>query len=178
MSISLKIIKEMTVNIINNYNKEIKFNFSINNLSNKIFNYILKVEKFPKDLFINVYLVNNYKIKKLNNSHRGIDKTTDVLSFPMIEFNINTNRKNIIKIIHKNLLLKDYELNEYLLGDIVISIDKVISQSKRYNHSIKREYSFLLTHSILHLLGYDHIDDERIMFDKQDLILKNLGINR
>ena len=165
----------MTVNIINKYKNDYKLGFDIKKLSNKILEYILKFEALNNIFFINIILVNNYKIKKINSQFRSINKTTDVLSFPMLNF---TTPSDFNKLLKNEYVIKDLEENKYFLGDVIISIDKLISQSKKYNHSIKREYSFLLTHSILHLLGYDHIEDEKVMFNKQNIILNNLGICR
>ncbi len=130
----------------------------------------------PYECEVNVTITNNETIKQINNEQRGIDKATDVLSFPLVEYNIPGD------LTH----LEDsyYEFNpdsgELMLGDIVISYDKVLEQAQEYNHSTIRELAFLTAHSMLHLFGYDHMeDDERIeMEEKQELILKKIGITR
>ncbi len=135
------------------------------NLINKCIEETLKTENFTNNVEISLSIVNNEEIRKLNSIHRNIDKETDVLSFPMLdEFNN----------IENNLL------HPIILGDIIISIDKAMTQAKDYGHSLERELCFLTVHSMLHLLGYDHIDknEEKIMFDKQDIILNNLNIRR
>ena len=135
------------------------------NLINKCIEETLKTENFTNNVEISLSIVDNEEIKRLNSIHRNIDKETDVLSFPMLdEFNN----------IENNLL------HPILLGDIIISIDKAMTQAKDYGHSLERELCFLTVHSMLHLLGYDHIDkdEEKIMFDKQDIILNNLNIRR
>ena len=135
------------------------------NLINKCIEETLKTENFTNNVEISLSIVDNKEIKKLNSIHRNIDKETDVLSFPMLdEFNN----------IENNML------HPILLGDIIISIDKAMTQAKDYGHSLERELCFLTVHSMLHLLGYDHIDkdEEKIMFDKQDIILNNLNIRR
>ena len=111
-------------------------------------------------------IVTNEQIQSLNQKFRGIDKPTDVLSFPLIEFDGRD----------KNLLIAQ----NVLLGDIVISIQKAFEQASAYNHSIEREIGFLTAHGILHLLGYDHInpDEEKIMFDRQNKILEKAGLQR
>ena len=109
---------------------------------------------------VNILCVGNPQIKKINTTTRKIKKETDCLSFPMWQWSIET----------KN----------FVLGDIVISIDKVLSQAKEYGHSIKREFAFLICHSTLHLLGYDHMKkkDAALMEKRQDEILNSLKILR
>lgn len=135
------------------------------NLINKCIEETLKTENFTNNVEISLSIVDNKEIKKLNSIHRNIDKETDVLSFPMLdEFNN----------IENNML------HPILLGDIIISIDKAMTQAKDYGHSLERELCFLTVHSMLHLLGYDHMDkdEEKTMFEKQDIILNNLNIRR
>ena len=102
------------------------------------------------------------------------------MSFPLIDFNKVKNIDKYIKSNRKYIDFYDYDTKRVMLGDIIISADKAITQSKKYNHSIKREFSFLFAHSVLHLLGYDHMvaTDEKIMFSKQDKYLNELGIVR
>ncbi len=118
-------------------------------------------EQYPKHKFeVNVTICDDETIREINNEHRGIDKSTDVLSFPFFEF--------------------DTPEVTTLLGDIIISRDTAYHQAKEYGHSPKREFCFLAAHSALHLLGYDHeTDDERkVMEVKQREILDELGIKR
>ncbi len=126
----------------------------------------LKIENISAEPQVSVLIVHDEKMRQLNKKFRGIDKTTDVLSFPIIDFNT----------CDKNILTQE----NILLGDIVICIDKVFSQATEYMHSVEREIGFLTAHGILHLLGYDHIspEDEKIMFAKQDLILEKVGLER
>ena len=129
----------------------------------RLIDYTLKKENILFNYEISVSFVTNEEIKLLNKEYRGIDKDTDVLSFPLIEdFNA------------------DFKEHVYPLGDIVISIDKVEEQSKLYKHSFKREIAFLTVHSILHLLGYTHetTKEEEEMFSRQEEILKEFGIER
>ena len=117
-------------------------------------------------LEISILISNNEEIRHLNKKFRGIDKATDVLSFPFLNFNASD--KNI------------FRQKKVLLGDIVINIDKVFSQAKEYGHSIERELGFLCLHGVLHLYGYDHINlkERRIMFNKQEKILNKLKLSR
>ena len=126
----------------------------------------LKLENIKSNPEISVYIVNNKEIQDLNKKFRNTNRPTDVLSFALIEFGDSP----------KDLLRK----KNILLGDIVISIEKVSEQAKIYGHSIERELGFLTAHGILHLLGYDHIkvNDKKIMFDKQDRILAEIGLFR
>mgnify|MGYP002577695953 FL=1 len=115
----------------------------------------LKMEKVKNARF-NVILTDNKEIKEINAKYRNINKETDVISFALED----EKEENTF-------------LNKRILGDIYISVDKAKSQSKEYGHSLIRELSFLSVHGLLHLLGYDHIEkeDEKIMFEKQELIL-------
>lgn len=130
-------------------------------LLNKVASFALVHEKVEKAL-VNIIIVDNVEIRKINKEYRGIDRETDVISFALEDDDTFI------------------ELPIRVLGDIYISIDKVKSQAIEYGHSEKREICFLTVHGILHLLGYDHMnpDEEKIMFDKQDKILMELGIRR
>lgn len=144
-------------------------NYYINeNIITLIKNVILETlifENFPTNVEISFSIVSSYDIRQLNKIHRNIDKETDVLSFPLIDDFYS---------------IKNNSLYPIPLGDIIINIEKAITQAKEYGHSFEREISFLTVHSMLHLLGYDHIveNEEKIMFKKQDDILNNLGISR
>ncbi len=126
----------------------------------------LDYEGVDRPVCVDVTFTDNEGIKELNREYRDIDRETDVLSFPTYE--------------SKDELMADDE-PECLLGDIVISVEKARAQAEEYGHSVKREFVFLATHSMLHLLGYDHVtspEDEKLMFGKQDEILKNINVNR
>lgn len=118
-----------------------------------------------KKLYVNVVLTNDENIRNINREHRQIDKPTDVLSFPMYE-----------KEELKNLKLE----NKDILGDMVISIERVEEQAKEYGHSFERELAYMVVHSFYHLLGYDHIkeEDKMKMRPKEENILQKLNINR
>lgn len=114
------------------------------------------------NVMFNVIIVDNEKIHEINKTYRNIDRETDVISFALED------DKTFV------------ETDVRVLGDIYISLDKAISQAKEYNHSLKREICFLCIHGLLHLLGYDHMNekDEKIMFKLQEEILDNYGIKR
>lgn len=146
-------------------NTDYNINETTLQLMNKCIEESLKVENFTNNVEISLSIVNNEEIKEINKLHRNIDKETDVLSFPLLDDfdNIEFNQNHPIP-----------------LGDIIISIDKAIEQSKEYGHTLERELCFLTVHSMLHLLGYDHMvkEEEEVMFEKQDIILNNLNITR
>ena len=126
----------------------------------------LAEEQIEDDAEVSVTVVDNAEIRELNREHRDKDSVTDVLSFPMGEdgeFDVNPDTGCI------------------MLGDIVISAPKAEEQAQEYGHSLMRELCFLATHSMFHLLGYDHevsAEEEKIMFDKQNRVLEKLGITR
>ena len=129
-----------------------------------------KEEKIEKSqLYISITLTNPEHIHEINKQYRNVDRATDVLSFPMFE------KKEIDEKIKNN----DFE-HEDVLGDIVISIEKVEEQAKEYGHSFEREFAYMLVHGFYHLMGYDHIedDDKVIMRKKEEIVLNKLGITR
>lgn len=115
---------------------------------------------------VSITFVDNEGIRALNNEHRGIDRETDVLSFPLGDddgYEIDPDNDAI------------------MLGDIVISLERAAQQAEEYGHSYRREVAFLITHSLFHLLGYDHVnneEEEKVMFGKQEKVLDKLGITR
>lgn len=134
----------------------------------------LEHEHMEHNCDIYVMLTDNDGIQALNNEHRGIDRPTDVLSFPMQELIPGEH-------FEPSPLELDPETGALMLGDLVISIPKAEEQAKEYEHTLMREMCFLAVHGTLHLLGYDHEkseDDERIHFALQDEILHALDIRR
>ena len=156
------------------------FDFDYKKLAIKISKKIFELENIDYDISFNLSIVDKNEIKRINKEQRDINKITDVLSFPNIEFNKPSNFKSFIKEDVYDISILDLTTKTIFLGDVVICYDKIISQSVMYNHSVKREFSFLLVHSLLHLLGYDHMNvkEEQIMFRKQDEILNELNIVR
>lgn len=132
----------------------------------------LETENFRIPSEVSIIFVDNERIREINKHHRNIDKPTDVLSFPMLEFENGKITDTTGDI--------DRESNLLLLGDIVISLEKAKEQSLEYGHSFEREVAFLISHGAFHLLGYDHMDEEseRLMLAKQELILTKLGFFR
>ena len=134
-------------------------------LIRKACNATLDYEKFAESAQVDVTIVDDEMIREINREFRNIDSSTDVLSFPLGqngEYDVNP------------------ENNLYLLGDIVISFDHAENQANLYGHSIEREVAFLTVHSMLHLLGYDHVNgglEQAIMREKEEAILENLGLS-
>lgn len=152
-----------------------KKNENYNALIKKSVHTVLKYEAVITATEVAVTIVNNEAIHDINLEQRGVDSATDVLSFPMIHFT-----KDGIKEEQVAQELKNPENNEVYLGDVVISWDKVEEQSITYGHSIDRELAFLIVHSLLHLLGYDHEDEEeeKSMVHKQKEIMTLMGLKR
>lgn len=136
----------------------------------------LEAEKCPYEPEISLLLTENTVIHAINNENRGIDKPTDVLSFPMNEFD----SPGDFEFLEEDISAFSPETGELLLGDIVISKEKVLEQSEEYGHSIEREYTFLIVHSLLHLMGYDHIQEEDriLMEERQHVVMDMLNIPR
>lgn len=145
---------------------DIDENDSYKEIIKKVLKKCFEIEKLEnKNLYVNVVLTNAKDIKSINKEHRGIDKETDVLSFPMFEKNEIANLDNT---------------NEDILGDMVISIERVEEQAKEYGHSFERELAYMVVHSFYHLLGYDHMteEDKKEMREKEENVLGILGIRR
>ena len=126
----------------------------------------LESEQVDIDCCVEVIIADEEEIRRLNNENRGVDRVTDVLSFPMFE--------------RKSDICKD-ESGTAFLGSMVICRKRAQEQAKEYGHSVKREAAFLAVHSILHLLGYDHEKgeaEEQEMFSKQEAVLNSMGITR
>ncbi len=127
----------------------------------------LTYEKFPQDAEIEVLFADLEEIQEINREQRGIDRPTDVLSFPMEEDPFNAE--------------VDPESGAVFLGSMVICLQKAQTQAEEYGHSLEREIAFLTVHSVLHLLGYDHElgeEEEKEMFQKQEEVLNEMGITR
>ncbi len=136
----------------------------------KVLKRCLKEEKIENSkLLITITLTNPENIKKINKEYRNIDRATDVLSFPMFE------KEELEEKIKKN----DFE-HEDVLGDIIISVEKVQEQAIEYGHSFERELSYMVVHGFYHLMGYDHIqeEDKKKMRPKEEKILSDLKIER
>ncbi|MDD6022413.1 MAG: rRNA maturation RNase YbeY [Acutalibacteraceae bacterium] len=159
-------MKDTVKVIISRSSKIVKIPTGIRMLVRRCCHAVLVNEKFEGSAEISVRFVNDEEIQRLNKEYRNIDKSTDVLSFPLGENGV-------------------YDINNdtgaKMLGDIVISIDHAVAQAEMYGHSLEREIGFLTVHSMLHLLGYDHeaggLEAVR-MREKEETVLTQLGFKR
>lgn len=138
---------------------------------------VLQHENFSQNMEVSVSIVSNDEIQRINREQRKKNQVTDVLSFPLLEVEEIRQMKEEGQ---RNQLFQNPETGEIMLGDIVFSIEKAKEQALQYNHSLMREICFLITHSMLHLLGYDHMTEEEDleMRKKQSTVLKEVGIVR
>ena len=149
---------------------ETEENKKYEDLINQVLTTCFKEEKMDKlGLYVSITLTCPSYIKKTNNEYRNIDKETDVLSFPMFE-------KNEID----ELIQNQNNVVEDVLGDIIISVDRVKEQAVEYGHSFERELAYMVVHGFYHLMGYDHMNDDEksIMRAKEENILSKLKITR
>lgn len=143
---------------IDNRQSKVEIDEDIYLLLEKVIRESLLVENMDLNYEVSISFVDNEEIRELNKVYRGIDRDTDVLSFPMDE---------------------DFMVPiPPLLGDIIISTEKAVEQSKDYGHNLERELAYLTAHSMFHLMGYDHMDEDekKIMREKEKLVMKRLGI--
>lgn len=156
---------------------EAAFAFDIKAVADKVMAAVLCAEKCPYEAQINLLLTDNAGIRAYNAQFRQIDRETDVLSFPNVDYEKPADFSGLKEGAADYF---DPESGELLLGDIIISADKVREQAEAYNHSEMREFSFLVAHSMLHLCGYDHMEEAeaKVMEEKQEAVLRSLGITR
>ncbi len=166
----------MTVEI--EYEAEIEMPLSIeyHSFIQNVIEAALDYENCPYEVEVNVLLTDNAAIQAINLEQRQIDRPTDVLSFPMQEYPTPSDFSEL----EKEVTAFHPETGELLLGDIVISVEKVMEQAEKYGHSIERELGFLVAHSMLHLFGYDHMEENEAkkMEKKQEEILQKIGLTR
>ena len=165
----------MTITI--EYEAEKQLDLPYEDIIRDVVNESLDYEKCPYEAEVNVILTDNQASQEINREHRQIDAPTDVLSFPMVDYEAPSD------FDHVEDAVEDYfnpETGELMLGDIVISVDKVEEQAEKYGHSQTRELAFLVAHSMLHLCGYDHMEEEErlLMEARQNEILERRGYTR
>lgn len=159
------------------YETEILLPISYRPLIEKVIEAAIDYEACPYEAEVTILLTDNAAIQQINLEQRQIDSPTDVLSFPMQEYpapsDFSKMEEQIEDAFHP-------ETGELLLGDIVISVEKVLEQAEKYGHSVERELGFLVAHSMLHLFGYDHMEENEAkrMEKKQEEILQGLGLVR
>lgn len=156
---------------------EVTYPFDPQGLVELVAEAVLDEEDCPYETEVDVLITDNEGIRQYNKEYRGIDKETDVLSFPNVPFETEAD----FSAVEENTA--DYfqpDTGELMLGTIILSADRISEQARSYGHSLKREFAFLVAHSMLHLCGYDHMTEEeaRVMEAKQETILQKLGITR
>ena len=145
---------------------------------------VLSHEHIDTPVEVSVSVVSKEEIHQLNRDMRQVDRETDVLSFPLLTYEESPRMKSPAAPDLAEAFLEeeniDPELHELMLGDIVLCMDVAIHQAEEYGHSLEREMAFLTVHSMLHLLGYDHMssEEEAVMFPKQTAILDEMGLTR
>lgn len=166
----------MTVNIEDESRISLK-GVDTEELAERVMEAVLEQEGCPYETEIHLLLTDNEQIHRINLEYRSVDRPTDVLSFPMLEYespsDFSAAEEGICDCFNP-------ETGELVLGDIILSMEKVIEQAEKYGHSEEREYAFLITHSMLHLCGYDHMvpEEAEIMEEKQETVLQSLNILR
>lgn len=148
-------------------------------LARKVIEYVLLQEGCPFDCEVNLTMTDNEGIQAVNKEFRNMDKPTDVLSFPNCDFEVPGEFSQFEdEDVYFDCFNPDNDL--FVLGDIMISRDKMQAQAEEYGHGVTREFAFLIAHSVLHLIGYDHMEeaDAKCMEQKQTEYLNNLGITR
>ncbi len=155
--------------IIEIYNEQSKADFSkeMEEIIEKAVNMVAEETGLSENFEVSVTICDDEAIREINRQHRGLDKSTDVLSFPMFSYSEP-------EVFEENFF------GDSAFGDIVISLETAIRQSEEYGHSAMREVSFLTIHSMLHLLGYDHIeeDDRALMREREEYFLEKIGQRR
>lgn len=152
--------------VIENKQKTVKIPTGIRLLMRRCCHAVLELEHFEGSAEVDISIVDNAEIQEINRAHRQVDAVTDVLSFPLGENGkYDTNP----------------ETGAQLLGDIVLSMEKAVEQAEQYGHTLQREVGFLTVHSMLHLLGYDHVDGglEAVrMREKEEAVMISVGLPR
>lgn len=165
----------MTINF--DYEVTSPFDFDFEAMEKRVVEACLDYEQCPYEAEVSILLTDNEQIRQINLEHRGIDSPTDVLSFPAVDYSTPGDFSELEELA---AVYFHPETGELLLGDIVISVDRALTQAEEYGHSLLRELAFLTTHSMFHLLGYDHMEEEerQIMEEKQKAVLDKLQILR
>jgi len=164
--------------LIDNRQNKIDVDDKLNDAVNNVIEYTLNEEKVNVDYEISIIYVDNNDIRTINKEFRNIDRETDVLSFPMLDYP----KDRVYKDVYGDFVFDASYLNEgrLVLGDMALSLEKAKEQSIEYGHSFLREVCYLTVHSILHLLGYDHMEEHEklIMRSREEEILTAFNITR
>ena len=170
----------MTVTIENEYIPEVEGDIpdiDYQKVAEDVLSGFLDATKCPYEAEVNILMTGNDAIREINREQRGIDSITDVLSFPLHEY---SQPGAFDELDEESFDDFNPESGELLLGDIVLCLPRIREQAVMYGHSFLREYAFLIVHSLLHLIGYDHmnLEDEERMTAMQNIIMNDLGITR
>ncbi len=153
------------------------FDFDVDEVAASVINHVLETEQCPYEVEVNLLITDNEGIREYNRQMREIDAPTDVLSFPGLFFD---SPSEFYITPGEEMDYTNPESGMIILGDIIINKDRVLMQAEEYGHSIKREFAFLVAHSMYHLCGYDHMTGEEaaVMEEKQEAVLRGLAITR
>lgn len=156
---------------------ELSFSFSEKETLDRVMEEVLTAEGCPYEATVSLLLTDGAGIRQYNAQYRGMDAETDVLSFPNLEFE-TPGDFSVAETAEADCF--DPDSGELVLGDIILSAERVKSQAKEYGHSELREFAFLVAHSLFHLCGYDHMEEKEAarMEEKQEAVLAALGITR
>lgn len=156
---------------------EYNFPFAIQELVDRIMDAVMDMEHCPYETTVNLLITDNAGIREYNREYRGLDRETDVLSFPNIAFR-KEGDFSVVETDEADYF--DPDSGELVLGDIILSAERVVAQAQEYGHSLLREAAFLTAHSMFHLCGYDHMEQAQaaVMEQKQEAVLQQLGIAR
>lgn len=165
----------MTLNVEKEYDLELGLDYE--ETARQVIEQVLEEESCPYEAEVNLLLTSDTEIHRINLEYRKIDRPTDVLSFPQVEYDAPA---DFSWAEAHEMDCFNPDTGELVLGDIIVSLDKVAEQADKYGHGRKREYAFLIAHSMLHLLGYDHMTEEEAaqMEARQSAVLEHLGITR
>lgn len=168
---------ERTMTIYFEDEARLSFEFDMEKQLDKVISFVRDYVRCPYDVEVSVTMVDKSSIQDVNSEFRDIEKATDVLSFPMMEYN---SPQDFDGQAFQETLTISPDTGELVLGDIVLCSEVIKEQAKEYGHSEIREFSFLVVHSMLHLFGYDHIleKDRMQMEEEQKKIMNMLGIQR
>ena len=155
----------------------IEFPFEIQGVLDRIMEEVTQMEDCPYETTVNLLITDNTGIREYNKNYRGLDRETDVLSFPNLSFE---REGDFSQAEDEEADCFDPDSGELILGDIILSAERVLSQAQEYGHSVLREFAFLTAHSMFHLCGYDHMEEHEaaVMEQKQEEVLKRMGITR
>lgn len=156
---------------------DVPFDFDERETADRVAEKILEMENCPYEATVNILVTDSAGIRQFNREFRDMDSPTDVLSFPNIAYETPA---DFGRVEEEAADCFEPDTGELVLGDIIVNADRVIEQAEAYGHSRKREFAFLVAHSMLHLLGYDHMTDEEaaVMEEKQERALQALHITR